>query len=336
VKVGLLIMDEHPGVALRVAKAADVAGVHSIWSIDYYNQSSLARAAAFAAATNSVLIGTSVTPLFARSPLALAAAAIDIQLMSAGRFVLGVGSSTRRMNRDWYGFDLDHPAPRVEERIRLVRKLMMHDHGRFDFHGRFDAVTMAHYERKAACARPVPIMAAGVGSWMVTAAGRAADGFFGHTVASAENLAEAAKPLIDSALRDAGRAGDSFTFASQVIASVDADTATARDRAALQVGFYSTPKGYDVLFPDEEDQANRARAREAFQGGDIVGVGRAGNELVSKRAVFGTAGEVSEQLKRYSGVLDLALLYPPSFGVDPSDITKNEYALIEIAAHWPS
>jgi alkanesulfonate monooxygenase SsuD/methylene tetrahydromethanopterin reductase-like flavin-dependent oxidoreductase (luciferase family) len=334
VKVGLIIMDEHPGVALDVARAADAAGVHSIWSIDYYNQSSLARAAAFAAATSSLMIGTSVTPLFARSPLALAAAALDIQLISEGRFVLGVGSSTRRMNKDWYGVDLDHPAPRVEERIRLVRGLMMHSNGSFDFHGRFDAVTMAHYERKATPARPVPILAAGVGGWMVKAAGRVADGFFGHTVASAENLVEVARPLIDSALSEAGRTRDEFTFASQVIASADADAAIARERAALQVGFYSTPKGYDALFPDENDQANRVRAQEAFRARDIAGVRRAGNELVSKRAVFGTSQEVTEQLKRYSEILDLALLYPPSFGVDPSDITRNEYALIEIAAHW--
>jgi alkanesulfonate monooxygenase SsuD/methylene tetrahydromethanopterin reductase-like flavin-dependent oxidoreductase (luciferase family) len=238
------------------------------------------------------------------------------------------------MNKDWYGVELDHPAPRVEERIRLVRELMTHVSGRFDFHGRFDSLAMAHYERRATCPQQVPILAAGVGSWMVKAVGKVADGFFGHTVASVENLADAAKPLLERALGDAGRSRDSFTFASQVIASADDDAAAARDRAVLQVGFYSTPKGYDALFPAEEDQASRARAREAFHAGDIAGVKRAGRDLVSGRAVFGTPDEVNSQLKRYSEVLDLAVLYPPSFGVDPADITRNEHALIEIAAQW--
>jgi alkanesulfonate monooxygenase SsuD/methylene tetrahydromethanopterin reductase-like flavin-dependent oxidoreductase (luciferase family) len=327
-------MDEDPGVALDVAKAADAAGVHSVWSIDYYNQSSLVRASAFAAGTRSVLVGTSVTPLFARSPLALAAAALDIQQISRGRFILGVGSSTRRMNKDWYGVELDHPAPRVEERIRLVRELMTHVSGRFDFHGRFDTVQMAHYERGATCPEQVPILAAGVGSWMVKAVGKVADGFFGHTVASVEDLSGTAKPLIEQALDDAGRPQDSFTFASQIIASADDDAPSARDRAALQVGFYSTPKGYDALFPGEEDQASRVRAREAFHAGDLAGLKRAGQDLVSRRAVFGTPDEVNSQLKRYSEVLDLALLYPPSFGVDPADVARNEHALIEIAAQW--
>jgi alkanesulfonate monooxygenase SsuD/methylene tetrahydromethanopterin reductase-like flavin-dependent oxidoreductase (luciferase family) len=334
VKVGLIIIDEHPGVAVEVARSADKAGLHSIWSIDYYNRSSVARAAAFVAATESVLVGTSITPLFARSPLALAAAAADIQLMSKGRFVLGVGSSTRRMNQDWYGVELDHPAPRVEDRIRLVRELMSHAGGRFEYRGRFDNVTMAHFEREASLPVPVPILAAGVGDRMIQAAATVADGFVGHTVASVENLTEQARPVIRSSLDRTGRAEREFTLASQVIASADADRSAARARAALQVGFYSTPKGYDALFPDQDDEACRTRAREAFVAGDIDGVRRAGLELIEKRAVFGTPDDVSEQLARYESVLDLALLYPPYFGIDPKEVTKNEYALIEIAAHW--
>ena len=269
-KVGLLIQDEDPRVALQVAKAADAAGVHSIWTIDYYNQSSLTRASAFAAATNSVMVGTSVTPLFARAPLAIASAALDIQMMSGGRFVLGVGSSTRRMNQDWYGVDLDHPAPRVQERVQLVRELMSHASGPYEFHGRFDHVVMAHLERKAVPDRPVPIFAAGVGDFMIKAVARVADGFFGHTVASVENLESMARPVIAPIVDERGLA-DSFTYASQIIASAGADAEHARGMAAKQVGFYSTPKGYDALFPDEADEASRVAAREAFRSGDLQG-----------------------------------------------------------------
>jgi alkanesulfonate monooxygenase SsuD/methylene tetrahydromethanopterin reductase-like flavin-dependent oxidoreductase (luciferase family) len=93
-QIGLVVMDEDPAEALKVVRVAERAGVHSIWSIDYHNRSSLTRAAAFAAITENSIVGTSVTPLFARAPLALAAAAADIQAIAGGRFVLGVGSST--------------------------------------------------------------------------------------------------------------------------------------------------------------------------------------------------------------------------------------------------
>ena len=84
-QVGLVIMDENPADALRIVRAADQAGVHSLWSIDYYNRSSLTRASAFAAVSQNAIVGTSVTPLFARSPLALAAAAADVQAIAGGR-----------------------------------------------------------------------------------------------------------------------------------------------------------------------------------------------------------------------------------------------------------
>src|SRR6476620_12209244 len=140
-------MDENPVDALKLVKAADRAGVHSLWTIDYYNRSSLTRAAAFAAVSGNAIVGTSVTPLFARAPLALAAAAADVQGIAGGRFVLGVGSSTRRMNQDWYGTALRHPAPQVRERIELIRRLIAHRSGPFRYEGRFDQVSVAHEER---------------------------------------------------------------------------------------------------------------------------------------------------------------------------------------------
>src|SRR6476620_294626 len=164
-QVGLVVMDEDPAGAVKIVRAADRAGVHSLWSIDYYNRSSLTRAAAFAAVSDTSIVGTSVTPLFARAPLALASAAADVQGIAGGRFVLGVGSSTRRMNQDWYGTALQHPAPQVRERIELIRRLIAHRSGPFRYEGRFDAVTMAHYDR-AGFPDSVPMLVAGVGEHM--------------------------------------------------------------------------------------------------------------------------------------------------------------------------
>jgi alkanesulfonate monooxygenase SsuD/methylene tetrahydromethanopterin reductase-like flavin-dependent oxidoreductase (luciferase family) len=177
-KVGLVVMDENPADALRIVRAADRAGVHSLWTIDYYNRSSLTRAAAFAAVSGDAIVGTSVTPLFARSPLALASAAADVQAIADGRFVLGVGSSTRRMNQDWYGTALQHPAPQVRERVELIRRLLAHRSGPFRYQGRFDRIEMAHYDRTV-LPDSVTILAAGVGEHMVAAVGSARTGSSG-------------------------------------------------------------------------------------------------------------------------------------------------------------
>ena len=247
-QVGLVIMDENPADALRVVRAADQAGVHSLWSIDYYNRSSLTRAAAFAAVSQNAIVGTSVTPLFARSPLALASAAADVAAIAGGRFVLGVGSSTRRMNQDWYGTPLRHPAPQVRERIELIRRLIAHRGGPFSFEGRFDRVSMAHYDR-AALPDTMPILAAGVGEHMVAVAGECADGFVGHTIASAGYLRDTAVPLLARGAARASKDAAALRMTTQIVAAASTDPRAARRDAAAQVGFYSTPKGYDLLFP---------------------------------------------------------------------------------------
>lgn len=330
-KIGLVVMDENPADALKVVKAADRAGVHSLWSIDYYNRSSLTRAASFAAVTENAIVGTSVTPLFARAPLALASAAADIQAIAAGRFVLGVGSSTRRMNQDWYGAALQHPAPQVRERIELIRQLIAHRGGPFRFDGRFDTVAMAHYER-AGLPTEVPILAAGVGEHMVRAVGQCADGFVGHTIASAENLRDASLPLLASGAAEAGRSVEDIRITTQIVAAADSDRDAARRDAAAQVGFYATPKGYDALFPGGRHSAQRQAAREAVARDDVDGVVTAGQAMVEDRAVFGTPEDIVEQLSRYADVVDWALLYPPHYGVDAERLHANERLLIEVAA----
>jgi hypothetical protein len=50
--------------------------------------------------------------------------------------------------------------------------------------------------------------------------------------------------------------------------------------------------------------------------------------------VFGTPEDVASQLRRYAGVVDWAILYPPHFGVDAERIHANELSLIEVAAAW--
>ncbi|HEX7323135.1 MAG TPA: LLM class flavin-dependent oxidoreductase [Mycobacterium sp.] len=334
-KIGLVVVDENPAEALKIVRAADRAGVHSLWTIDYYNRSSLTRAAAFAAASERAIVGTNVTPLFARSALALASSASDIQAIAGGRFVLGVGSSTRRMNQDWYGASMEHPAPQVRERIELIRRLIAHREGPFHFEGRFDRVAMAHYERTS-LPDTMPIFPAGVGEHMVGVVGECADGFVGHTVASADYLRDIAPPLLAKGAARSGRDVAQLRMTTQIVASAGSDRSAARRDAAAQAGFYSTPKGYDALFPNGQFAAERVAAREAVARGDAAGVMTAGEAMVEERAVFGTQEDVAEQLRRYDGVVDWAILYPPNFGVDQDRIHANELSLIEVAANWVS
>src|SRR2546429_6848018 len=309
-RVGLGVMHKAPADALTIVRAADRASIHSLWSIDYYNRSSLTRAAAFAAVSETAIVGTSVPPLFARSPLALASAGADVQGIAGGRFVLGVGSSTRRMNQDWYGTALQHPAPQVRERIELIRRLIAHRGGPFRYEGRFDRVSMAHYDRTA-LPDSLTILAAGVGEHMVRVAGECADGFVGHTIASASYLRDVARPLLADGAARAERDAARLRMTTQIVAAASAEPRAARRDAAAQVGFYSTPKGYDLLFPDGQFAAERAAARDALTRGDVPGVIAAGEGTAAPRPAVGPPADPPNPFRRYACAVHSATPYPP-------------------------
>jgi hypothetical protein len=192
---------------------------------------------------------------------------------------------------------------------------------------------MAHYDR-AALPDSMTILAAGVGEHMVRIAGECADGFVGHTIASASYLRDVARPLLAEGAARTERDAARLRITTQIVAAASAEPRAARRDAAAQVGFYCTPKGYDLLFPDGQFAAERAAAREALARGDVPGVIAAGDAMVEERAVFGTPEDVAGQLRRYADVIDWAILYPPHFGVDPERIHANELSLIEVASAW--
>jgi alkanesulfonate monooxygenase SsuD/methylene tetrahydromethanopterin reductase-like flavin-dependent oxidoreductase (luciferase family) len=169
---------------------------------------------------------------------------------------------------------------------------------------------------------------------MVGVAGECADGFVGHTIASAGYLRDTAVPLLARGAARVQRDVAGLLMTTQIVASASADPGAGRRDAAGQVGFYSTPKGYDLLFPDGQFAAERAAARDALTRGDVPGVIAAGEAMVDERAVFGTQEDVAGQLRRYADVVDWAILYPPHFGVDAERIHANELSLIEVAAAW--
>jgi alkanesulfonate monooxygenase SsuD/methylene tetrahydromethanopterin reductase-like flavin-dependent oxidoreductase (luciferase family) len=311
-----------------LAEQAEDAGVASVWTIEYYNRNSVVRASAMAARTARIGVGTAITAAFARAPLMLATAAADLSTLAPGRVVLGLGTSTARMNLDWYGTQADHPAPRLEELITVLRRLGDHHTGPFTHEGRFVSLRFAHLDRQPT-ALP-PIYTAGVNPRTVEVAGRAADGFIAHPVATATYLEQIAEPALACGLAWSGRPSSAVQRVAQVITVIDDDQDAARRRAALQVAFYATVKTYGVIFQVHGFDAERTRIREAFLADDRLAMADAvSDEMLGCMAVFGSPAEVGKQLSRYSSWSDEVILYPPHFGITPQQAHDDQVALID-------
>ncbi|UUV28622.1 LLM class flavin-dependent oxidoreductase [Amycolatopsis roodepoortensis] len=210
-----------------MAAAAERAGFASVWAADFYDRSAVVAVAAMAAATENITLGTGIAYGSGRTPLVLAAEARDLDTLSGGRLILGLGTGTRRMQQDWHGLSGEHPAPRTEELIPLLRQLWRLDEGPVHHEGRF---YRAHVVPTAPVPPPtrraIPLYLAGVNARMVRAAGAVADGLVGHPLCTPEYLRHTVRPALQAGAHRAGRT-EPVPVAGYVICAVDPDPTRA-------------------------------------------------------------------------------------------------------------
>jgi len=329
---------ETQGTSVRsmsdVAVAADIAGLDSAWAPELYSRSATITIAEFAARTERCRVGTAIAYGVGRTPLTLAAEARDLDEISDGRFVLGLGNGTRRMISDWHGQNPDAPAVRMEELVVLVRQLWRLHEGPIDHDGRFYKLHIAPTGDLLPPLRErIPIYTAGVNPRMIEVAGRVADGLLGHTLFTTGYLEDVVLPAIERGAAHAGRDASEVAVASLVFAAVHEDAEQARREVAAQIGFYASAKTYAPILEKTGFAAAGEAIREAFGRGDLDAmVAAVPDAMIDQLAVVGTPADVRSALRRYEGLLDHVILYTPSFRLDPERVRENALGLIEACA----
>ncbi len=100
-RYGLILTAPKIAGQIAAAKTAESRGFHSVWTLEFFHQHGFVRLAAVAAATERVQVGTAIAYAFMRTPMLAASAAMDVDEISNGRVILGLGSGTRGMNVKW-------------------------------------------------------------------------------------------------------------------------------------------------------------------------------------------------------------------------------------------
>jgi F420-dependent oxidoreductase-like protein len=111
------------GVEEAIAEA-DRLGFDSIWAAEAYGSDVFTPLAWWGSRTENVRIGTAIAQMSARQPAATAMAAMTMDHLSGGRFVLGVGVSGPQVVEGWYGMPFAKPLARTREYIRIVREIV--------------------------------------------------------------------------------------------------------------------------------------------------------------------------------------------------------------------
>jgi probable F420-dependent oxidoreductase len=303
---------------VALARRAEAGGFGAMWASEFYDRSATIPLAAMAAATSTIGLGSGVAYAFGRSPVVLAAEARDLDAMSGGRFRLGLGTGTRRMQQDWLGLSGDHPAPRCEELIPLLRRLWRLHEGPVHHEGRFyRTVVMPTAESTPPLRVDIPVYLAGVNARMVEAAGAVADGLLGHPLFTPEYVTKVVRPALERGAARTGRAPD-VSIAGTLICAVDPDRGQARRAAAAQLAFYLTVKTYDAIAELHGFSEQVGAIRAAWKAGDHPGmVAAVTDEMIDVWALAGPADEVREHYdRRWAGTYGETILYPPNFAGD--------------------
>src|SRR6201996_8136596 len=111
-----------PGPAL--ATQAETARAQAFCAFEFADLNAYITATEMALGTSRAYIGPGIAYAFARSPFVHAASVRHLWTLAPGSIFLGLGSGTSRMNKDWFGGDANHPAPRMAELIEVIRAFL--------------------------------------------------------------------------------------------------------------------------------------------------------------------------------------------------------------------
>ncbi len=319
---------------VAAGQSAETAGAHVVWAPEMH-RSATVTAAALAAGTATIGVGTAIALAFTRSPMVTALEAMDLDEMSDGRFVLGLGTGVQRLNEDWHNARWGKPLAHLRETVGIVRHVISHarDGEPMAIEGEFEHLRVRGYQRPYQQQRTaIPIYLAAMGPAMTRLAIEIGDGWISHELCSPEFVRGQVLEGVSEGLQRGGKERKEVDLVVSACCSVDEDGAAARRAAAGIVGFYASVRTYAAFFDFHGFGAEAAACNAALKGGrgatdlgDLVP-----DAMVDAVTLSGTPDEVRRRLRAYEGLADSIKLTPPTHGLSPEQTRAAQARVIDL------
>ncbi len=274
-------------------------------------------------ATSSVDLGTNIAVGFARNPMSLAYSANDIQTLSEGRFVLGLGSQlrphiTRRFSMEW-----SKPAARMREMIMAIKAIWdcWNNGEKLNFRGDFyEHTLMTPFFDPGPNPYGTPRLAlAGVGPLMTAVAGETCDIFLCHGFTTEKYLREATVPAIERGAARAGRDPSEITISGElfiVTGNTEEDMEKARQATKQQVAFFGRTPAYRTVLDCHGWGDMQTELHAMSEEGRWIEMSNLiDDDILDAFAVVAEPEQVATELKRrYADVVGRVSFYAPYQG----------------------
>jgi len=303
-----------PEEQVELAVLADELGMDSVWVAEAWGQDAVSVLGLLAGRTERVALGSGLMQIPARAPAATAMAAVTLDVLSGGRFRLGLGVSGPQVSEGWYGVPFRRPLARTREYVEIVRKVVARE-GPLEHSGREWTLPLGEEQGGSGLGKPlkllarpvqerIPVYLGAIAPKSIRQVGEIADGWlpFMLNPADPELVLE---PLREGA-EAAGRSRDDIDVAPVVPVTVHEDLDQARDQSRPWLAFYlgamgAKDKNFYVDLAERYGMGDAAREVQArMLGGDRAGAAAAvTEELIDASCIATTPAGLDDRLAAY-------------------------------------
>jgi probable F420-dependent oxidoreductase len=268
-----------------------------------------------AGASDRLQLGTGIAYAFARSPRETALSALDLDIISGGRTVLGLGLVDRPRNEGWFGVRYGRPLEHLREVVEIVRMVTERGHtGELGvFKGDYYELDLRGFATINPPVRPrIPIVTAAAGQRALEFAASFSDGVLGHPIWPVRALRERVLPELEARLPKAGRSRSEFDVHYFAYTSVQEDPDVALDGHRGTVAFYASNPNFRSYWRERGwgDVADAAIKLGPRKGRDLLNL--IPDEMVHDLGIVGTPADVRAKVAEAARYADSLTLIPPT------------------------
>lgn len=315
------------------AQQQEALGLEGVFAPQVYGPPFIPLAVA-AGATTRMKLASGIALAFARSPFETAVAAMDMDRISDGRFVLGLGSSVRSWSEGFFGMPYGKPVEHLREVIEIVRLVIQKSHTgelkRYD--GKYHQLDFGQFQPLVAPVRTdLPIWVAGLRQPLLRLGAEVADGIIGHPIWSIEWATTKVMDDIRAGLARGGRQRSDVEFNVWLFVAPNNDRKQAIEDARATVAFYAGVEQYEPYFAAHGFGREARILQEGVKRGDYLSVKHlVPDEMAQTFVVCGTPDEVKARVDSVWEVADSACLMPPAYALAPEQLMAYGMAIAQL------
>jgi coenzyme F420-dependent oxidoreductase len=306
------------------AELGEELGYDTAWLPETWGRDAVTALTCIARETETIDIGTSIMPVYSRSPSLIGQTAATLQEVSEGRFRLGLGPSGPIVIENWHGADFGNPLRRTRETVDVVKQVLSGEE--VDYDGEY--FDLQGFRLRCEAPDPVPpVETAGMGPKAVELAGRFADGWHALLL-TRDGLRDRLEDFDrGSEMGDRDRSEQRVTLSLTCCALDDPEEAKrlVKQHSAFYIGGMGTYYRDNLARQGHEDVANAVY--DNWQEGDHEAAMEAlPDNVLEQLAVWGTpesAREHFEQFTDVKGVEAVSVSFPREADLDQIKATMR-------------